>query len=243
MSNTEEKSYVDNVDIGDMRIKYNDKSETFTEEQLSSKEPFGQFKAWFEVACNTPSILEPNAMLLGTATKDGYPSVRPVLLKGYSSKGFKFYTNYESRKGRELEENPNAALTFFWESLRRTIRIEGTVEKTSPEDSDLYFESRPFPSQIGAWASKQSTVIPGREILMIRERVLSEKFLNKKVERPSYWGGYILFPKSIEFWQGQSDRLHDRICFRRPLPAEKKEPDNIFVHQGEGGWLYERLSP
>ncbi|XP_043269835.1 pyridoxine/pyridoxamine 5'-phosphate oxidase-like [Venturia canescens] len=229
------------TDLGAMRIKYKDKSETFTEDQLISKEPFGQFKEWFDVASKTPGIQEPNAMCLGTATKDGLPSVRPVLLKGFSSEGFKFYTNYESRKGRELSANPNAALTFFWEPLRRTVRIEGRVEKTSAEDSDKYFESRPFPSQIGAHASKQSAVIAGRDSLMVRERELLARFTDGKVDRPECWGGYIVIPNTVEFWQGQSDRLHDRIRFRRPKKGEKI--DNILVHQGENGWVFERLSP
>ncbi|XP_014299940.1 pyridoxine/pyridoxamine 5'-phosphate oxidase [Microplitis demolitor] len=230
-----------NVDLGGMRIKYKDKSETFTEDQLDCKEPIGQFKSWFEVASKTPGIQEPNAMCVGTATKDGLPSVRPVLLKGFSDKGFKFYTNYESRKGRELAENPVAALTFFWEPLRRTVRIEGSVEKTSAEDSDNYFLSRPFASQVGAHASKQSSVIAGRESLMIKERELLAQFPDGKVPRPPCWGGFIVIPKTVEFWQGQSDRLHDRIRFRRPGPGEKI--DNILVHQGDNGWVYERLSP
>lgn len=230
-----------NIDIGDMRIKYKDKHETFTEEQLVSKEPIGQFKAWFEEACKTPQVFEPNAMFLGTATKNGIPSVRAVLLKGYGKEGFKFYTNYESRKGRELAENPHAALTFYWEPLKRGVRVEGTVEKTSAEDSDSYFESRPYANQIGSTASKQSSVIASRQTLIVKERELIDKFPEGQIKRPHCWGGYLVIPHSVEFWQGQSDRLHDRIRFRRPMPREKI--DNILVHQGENGWVYERLSP
>ncbi|XP_012228679.1 pyridoxine/pyridoxamine 5'-phosphate oxidase-like [Linepithema humile] len=229
------------ADIGDMRIKYRDRSETFTENSLISKEPIGQFKAWFDQACNTPQILEPNAMLVATATRDGVPSMRAVLLKGYSNEGFKFYTNYDSRKGRELSNNPRAALTFYWEPLKRSIRIEGIVEKTSAEDSDRYFQSRPYVSQIGAIASNQSKVIANRETLMIRERELLAQFPEGQVKRPDCWGGYLVVPHFIEFWQGQSDRLHDRIRFRRPKPNEII--DNILVHEGKDGWVYERLSP
>ncbi|KAJ8682823.1 hypothetical protein QAD02_018615 [Eretmocerus hayati] len=229
------------VDIGGMRIRYKDKSECFTEDQLVSKEPFGQFKAWFEIACKTPGVGEANAVFLATATKDGMPSGRLVLMKGYGTDGFKFYTNYGSRKARELEENPNAAMTFFWEPLRRTVRIEGTVTKTSPEDSDEYFNSRPYYSQMGSLSSRQSTVIPNREFLIEREKELQKEWPGEKIKRPDWWGGYILKPRSIEFWQGQSDRLHDRIRFRRPNPDEK--PDNHLVHEGEDGWVYERLSP
>lgn len=230
-----------NVDIGDMRIKYKDRNQTFDVNNLISKEPIGQFKAWFDQACNSPEILEPNAMLVATATRDGVPSVRPVLLKGYGTEGFKFYTNYDSRKGRELSENPRAALNFYWESLKRSIRIEGIVKKTSVEDSDRYFQSRPYGSQIGAIASNQSKVIANRETLIIRERELLAQFPEGQVKRPDYWGGYLVVPYSVEFWQGQSDRLHDRIRFRRPKPNEKI--DNILVHEGKDGWVYERLSP
>ncbi|XP_076637587.1 pyridoxine/pyridoxamine 5'-phosphate oxidase [Colletes latitarsis] len=229
------------IDIGGIRIKYKDKSETFTEDRLASKEPIGQFKAWFDEACNTPQIFEPNAMFLATATRNGIPSVRAVLLKSFGTDGFKFYTNYESRKARELAENPNAALTFYWEPLKRGVRIEGKVEKTSTEDSDRYFQSRPYPNQIGSMASKQSTVIASRQTLIVKERELTAQFPEGQVKRPSCWGGYIVIPHSVEFWQGQSDRLHDRIRFRRPKPTEKI--DNILVHQGDNGWVYERLSP
>ncbi|XP_078032847.1 pyridoxine/pyridoxamine 5'-phosphate oxidase [Augochlora pura] len=230
-----------NVDIGGMRIKYKDKSETFTEDQLVCKEPIGQFDAWFEEACRTPQIFEPNAMFLATATKDGMPSVRAVLLKGFGTEGFKFYTNYDSRKGRELAENPNAAVSFYWEPLKRVVRVEGRVQKTSAQDSDRYFQSRPYSNQIGSMASKQSDVIASRQTLIVRERELAARFPEGHVKRPSCWGGYVIIPHSVEFWQGQSDRLHDRIRFRRPKPNERI--DNVLVHQGDNGWVYERLSP
>ncbi|XP_054015835.1 pyridoxine/pyridoxamine 5'-phosphate oxidase isoform X2 [Hylaeus anthracinus] len=229
------------VDIGGMRIKYKDKSETFTEDRLESKEPISQFKAWFDEVRNIPQIFEPNAMFLATATKNGIPSVRAVLLKSFGTDGFKFYTNYESRKARELDENPNAALTFYWEPLNRSVRIEGKVEKTSVEDSDRYFQSRPYSNQIGSMASKQSAIISSRQTLIVRERELTAQFPEGQVKRPDCWGGYNVIPHSVEFWQGQSDRLHDRIRFRRPKPNEKV--DNILIHQGDNGWIYERLSP
>lgn len=229
------------MDIGGMRIKYKDKSETFTEDCLASKEPIEQFEDWFKQACKCPHILEPNAMFLGTATKNGIPSVRPVLLKSFGPEGFKFYTNYESRKGRELAENPNAALTFYWEPLRRGVRIEGIAERTSAEDSDQYFQSRPYANQIGSMASKQSNVIANRQTLIVRERELIAQFPEGSVERPDCWGGFVVIPRSVEFWQGQSDRLHDRIRFRRLKPNEKV--DDILVHPGTNGWVYERLSP
>ncbi|KYN04236.1 Pyridoxine-5'-phosphate oxidase [Cyphomyrmex costatus] len=172
---------------------------------------------------------------------DGVPSVRVLLLKGFGTEGFKFYTNYDSRKGRELAENPHVALTFYWESLRRSVRIEGIANKTSAEDSDHYFQCRPYENQIGSAASKQSSVIASRQTLIIKESELLAKFSKNQVKRPACWGGYFVVPHSIEFWQGQSDRLHDRIRFRRPKSNEKI--DNVLVHKGEDGWVYERLSP
>ncbi|XP_012166026.1 pyridoxine/pyridoxamine 5'-phosphate oxidase [Bombus terrestris] len=229
------------VDIGDMRIRYKGRNETFTEEQLVSKEPIGQFKAWFEEASKDPQIFEPNTMYLATATKNGIPSIRPVLLKHYGNDGFKFYTNYESRKGRDIAQNSNVAAYFYWQSLRRGVRIEGRAVKTSPEDSDDYFQTRPYASQIGSMSSKQSSVIASRETLIVKERELLAQFPEGQVKRPDCWGGYIIIPHSVEFWQGQSDRLHDRIRFRRPTPNEKI--DDVLLHRGDDGWVYERLSP
>ncbi|XP_075977627.1 pyridoxine/pyridoxamine 5'-phosphate oxidase-like [Anticarsia gemmatalis] len=231
------------IDIAGMRMRYKDKDDTFLEKHLASKEPFGQFKAWFEEACTKKEILEPNAMCLATATKDGFPSARFVLLKGYGKEGFKFFTNYESRKARELHENPNVAATFYWESLNRSIRIEGFVEKVSEDESTKYFHSRPVPSQIAACASYQSTPIESRDVLCERESVLEKEYLipEKEVPKPAYWGGYIIRPRAVEFWQGQRDRLSDRIKFRKPKEGEV--PDGKLLHEGEDGWVYERLSP
>ncbi|XP_049873392.1 pyridoxine/pyridoxamine 5'-phosphate oxidase-like [Pectinophora gossypiella] len=231
------------IDIGGMRIKYKDKDDTFLEKHLVSNEPFGQFKAWFEDACARKEILEPNAMCLATATKDGFPSARFVLLKAYGKDGFKFFTNYESRKAKELAENPNVAATFYWEVLNRSIRIEGSVEKLPEEESIKYFHSRPVPSQIAACASYQSTPIESRDVLCERERALEAEYMipNKEVPKPQYWGGYAIIPRSVEFWQGQRDRLHDRIKFRKPKSGEV--PDGKLLHQGEDGWVFERLSP
>ncbi|XP_068633131.1 pyridoxine/pyridoxamine 5'-phosphate oxidase-like isoform X1 [Battus philenor] len=231
------------IDIGGMRIKYKDKKDTFLEKHLVSKEPFGQFKSWFEDACDKKEILEPNAMCLATVSKEGYPSARFVLCKGYGKDGYKFFTNYESRKAKEMAENPNVAATFYWEILNRSVRIEGQVEKLSEDESTIYFHSRPVPSQIAACASYQSTPIMSRDVLCEREGKLEAEYIipGKEVPKPKYWGGYIIRPKSVEFWQGQKDRLHDRIKFRRP--KEDEVPDGKILHQGEDGWVYERLSP
>ncbi|MCC7464955.1 MAG: pyridoxamine 5'-phosphate oxidase [Saprospiraceae bacterium] len=190
-------------------------------------DPMAQFAFWFEEALQS-QLLEPNAMTLATAAPDGYPSARTVLLKGYDELGFVFFTNYESRKGQELMLNPRATLLFTWLELQRQIRIEGNVEKISREASQAYFQSRPRENQIGAWASPQSSVIAGREVLEMREMEIEEKFAGlDKLPMPDYWGGYLLRPVAIEFWQGRMSRLHDRILYT----------------QKDQQWRIQRLAP
>ncbi|KAG8234063.1 hypothetical protein J437_LFUL013559 [Ladona fulva] len=234
-------SSVDNVDYKALRGTYRGKSDVFTEKDLVAKEPIGQFKSWFELACQTEGLKEPNAMCLATATRDAVPSARYVLLKGYGKDGFRFFTHYISRKGQELAENPRAALVFYWEPLKRSVRIEGAVEKVPISDSDAYFASRYRDSQIGTSVSKQSSVIPSREYLTNLEKKLTIECEGKDVPRPEFWGGYKVIPHTVEFWQGQTDRIHDRIRFRRP--KENENPDGVLLHEGEDGWVYERLSP
>jgi pyridoxamine 5'-phosphate oxidase len=231
------------INIGGMRIPYLGRGESFTEDQLVSKEPFAQFNSWFERAAVTQGIEEANAMCLATATKDGKPSCRMVLLKGYGPDGFKFYTNYSSRKGSELEDNPYVAMSFYWEPMKRCIRIEGRAEKLSTEESTEYFSSRPVSSQIGAAISPQSQAIASRDVLNSKEQELKEKVKNgeNRVQKPDNWGGYVVTPDVFEFWQGQTNRIHDRIRFRKLKAGEKA--DNEVIHEGENGWVYERLAP
>ncbi len=191
-----------------------------------SLSPIEQFQIWFDEAISS-ELLEPNAFVLSTVSNESKPSARIVLLKGLDN-GFKFYTNYLSRKGTELIENSNACITFFWAELERQVRIEGLTEKTSEEDSDAYFQSRPRGSQIGAWTSNQSMVIENREILEDREKYLITKFGDNPIPRPPHWGGYRLVPTYIEFWQGRPSRLHDRIA---------------YTSSENGEWKIERLSP
>lgn len=208
--------------IADIRKDYSQSSLT---ENDAAKNPIQQFAKWWDEA-QISEIDEINAMTLATADANGKPSARIVLLKGFDENGFVFFTNYESHKGKELLINPHACLVFFWKELERQIRIEGIVEKTSAQESDEYFFSRPAGSRIGAWASPQSTVINNRTIL--DENV--QKFTNdfgENIPRPSHWGGYRVVPSLIEFWQGRSNRLHDRIQY-------KKE---------NGEWVMERLAP
>ncbi|XP_049777356.1 pyridoxine/pyridoxamine 5'-phosphate oxidase-like [Schistocerca cancellata] len=231
------------VNISGMRKKYKDKSDVFTESDITDKNPYSLFKIWFDEACKNPQIFEANAMCLATASRSGMPSCRYVLLKGYGTDGFKFYTNYESRKGKELAENPVAALNFYWAPLARQVRIEGVVEKLSEQESDEYFHSRPVDSQIGACISHQSTVISGREELIEAGHKIREDYVSrgKEIPRPNEWGGFIVKPTTFEFWQGQSDRVHDRIRFRRL--EENETSDEIRIHKGKDGWVYERLAP
>ncbi len=190
-------------------------------------DPIVVFRSWFDEA-SLSEVPEVNAMALATATADGRPSVRMVLLRGFDERGFSFFTNYESRKARELEENPRAALVMFWHDLERQVRIEGRVERVSDEESDGYFHGRPAGSRIGAWASPQSRVVAGRDALEALYADVESRYHDGVIPRPANWGGYRVIPDSIEFWQGRPNRLHDRLLYTR-LP--------------ERGWLIERLAP
>ncbi len=192
------------------------------------KNPFEQFSLWFEVALKS-NIREPNAMSIATVSLEGHPSIRTVLLKEYNKAGFIFYTNYKSRKGKELAKNPYIALLFFWDTLERQIRIEGKAQYISSQASDNYFNSRPKPSRIGAVASPQSEIIPNRNILEKNMKLLNEKYSNTtQIKRPEHWGGYIVKPTLFEFWQGRPSRLHDRIQY-------------TLTQTGE--WKIDRLAP
>jgi pyridoxamine 5'-phosphate oxidase len=194
-------------------------------EKDAAADPFKQFDRWFHDALQAELPL-PNAMTLATATAAGRPSARAVLLKGVDAGGFVFYTNYASRKARELAANPHAALVFVWTELERQVRIEGAIEKVSAEESDEYFASRPLGSRLGAWASPQSMVLPGRVALAAKVAAIVLRY-GKHPPRPPHWGGYRVLPEAIEFWQGRRSRLHDRLLYTREA----------------GGWNIVRLAP
>ncbi|MEO6875581.1 MAG: pyridoxamine 5'-phosphate oxidase [Opitutaceae bacterium] len=192
-----------------------------------ARDPFRQFEKWFQEA-EASKLVEPNAMILASATRDGKPSARTVLLKGVDGRGFVFYTNYESRKGRELDANPRASLVFPWFPFERQVIVEGVVTKVPREEAEAYFHSRPLASQLAAWASAQSTIIPNRKALEQAMKDLETKYAGRPVPLPPYWGGFRVAPETVEFWQGRRSRLHDRLRYRR---------------EAEGGWSVERLAP
>lgn len=197
------------------------------DEATIARDPIDQFAVWYDAAV-AAGVLEPEAMTLSTATPAGRPSARIVLLRGFDARGFCFFTNYASRKGRELEANPHASLTFHWATLERQVRIEGRVERTSSTESDAYFASRPGTSRIGAWSSPQSEVIPDRGTLEDLVARFREVHPDDAEIPPDHWGGFRVVPERIEFWQGRPSRLHDRLRFTR---------------DASGGWVLERLAP
>jgi len=210
--------------IADLRKDYT--LQDLNESQINPN-PFIQFQTWFSQAL-AAQLPEPNAMTLATCTPDGKPSARMVLLKDVNERGFAFFSNYNSRKGEEINENPHAALVFWWAELERQVRIVGTVEKVSPQESDNYFYSRPGTSRLGAWASNQSEIIASREVLEGQLQQFQRKYENQEVPRPPHWGGFRVVPREIEFWQGRSSRLHDRL---------------LYTQLDDGIWKIERLSP
>lgn len=210
--------------IADIRKEY--KMQSLDEKDVQ-QDPVRQFEKWWHDVSGS-SVEEANVMTLATATKSGKPSARIVLLKGFTHEGFVFFTNYESHKGTELSENSQVSLVFFWKELERQVRIEGVAERISVEESDTYFNSRPEASKVGAWASPQSKVIASRKIIEENVAAVEKKFTGATIQRPAHWGGYIVKPQLIEFWQGRPSRLHDRIQYTK---------------LENGNWKIERLAP
>ncbi len=207
-----------------LRLDY--KAATLLENDVD-KNPIIQFEKWFKQAIDA-QILEPNAMTLATASPNGVPQARIVLLKEFDAQGFVFYSNYDSQKGKTLLQNPYAALVFFWGDVERQIRIEGVVERVADEQSATYFKTRPWGSKLGAWVSPQSSVIAGRDFLEDRLKQLEKQYADGDVPKPEHWGGFRVIPHKIEFWQGRRNRLHDRL---------------VYTHQKDGSWTIARLAP
>ncbi|MCU0930738.1 MAG: pyridoxamine 5'-phosphate oxidase [Serpentinimonas sp.] len=219
------------MNIADLRKSY-ERAEL--SEDASHQDPMRQFEQWLQEAISA-EVPEPNAMTLATVGSDLRPSTRVVLIKGYDARGIVWYTNYDSRKGRELAGNPYAALQFHWVELERVVRIEGVVERVDATESDAYFHSRPLDSRIGAWASPQSQVIEGRSVLVTQAAKFAAQFLLNP-PRPPHWGGYRLVPDRWEFWQGRKSRLHDRLQYRLP-------PPEAAASGAASAWVRERLAP
>ena len=213
-----------NSKVADLRRDYSQKQ--LLESSVATT-PYEQFGSWWQEVI-AAQVDEANAMTLATASADGFPSARIVLLKDFSEKGFSFFTNYESYKGKQLEENPKACLVFFWKELERQVRITGLVEKLSEDESNKYYQSRPEASRIGAWTSPQSQVIENREWLDDHFNKMVNELEGTDIKKPPYWGGYIVKPVIVEFWQGRPGRLHDRIQYSL---------------QSDGNWKIERLAP
>ena len=213
------------IDASDLRVDY--QADVLLEQDAPESDPFTLFDRWFEEA-KASDDPEPNAVVVATINAAGHPAARTVLLKEVTERGFVFYTNYDSRKGHELTAHPHAAMVFNWLQLQRSVRIEGKVEKVSPDHSTAYFQSRPKKSQIGAWTSPQSEVIPDRSFLDRRQQQVEQRFADEEVlPRPEHWGGFVVVPQLIEFWQGRSSRLHDRLAYSLK----------------DGEWHRQRLAP
>jgi pyridoxamine 5'-phosphate oxidase len=212
------------MSIADLRREY---SVTGLRKADLAADPLQQFRHWFDQAL-AAGTNEPNAMVLATADAAGKPSTRVVLLKGLDERGFVFFTNYESRKGRELAVNRHAALNFFWVELERQVCVTGSVTQAPHEEAEAYFKTRPRGSRLGAWASKQSETVPRREVLEARLQELEKEYPDEEIPLPPFWGGYVLAPREIDFWQGRPNRLHDRFRYSK---------------QSDGRWVVERLSP
>lgn len=228
-------------DLSNMRRPYRDQDDGIEESSLPTRDPIKLFGNWFEMVKESGTVYEPNAVCVSTVGSSGQPTSRMVLLKGFGPEGFRFFTNLSSQKGRDLKENPKVAMLFYWDSFNRQVRIEGTGEILPESVAEEYFTKRPLTSQFGAAISDQCSLIESREALMTKYNDLVAKCGQTSPPRPPTWSGVLVKPERFEFWQGNTNRVHDRIIFRRLKHGEK--PDGKFTRQAEDGWVMERLMP
>lgn len=228
-------------DLSDMRKPYRDQDDGLEETHLPSKDPIRLFGIWFAMAKESGTIYESNAFCICTASKDGQPSARMVLLKGFDDEGFRFFTHRTSQKGRNIAENPKVSMLFYWDSFNRQVRVEGLAKILPDEVADEYHRRRPQTSQVGAALSDQTSLIESRDALIKRYNDLKDELKGASPPRPETWGGYLIVPNRFEFWQGNTNRLHDRIIFRRP--DEGQQVDGKLTRPAENGWVMERMLP
>lgn len=228
-------------DLSDMRKPYRDQDDGIEESKLPSHDPIKLFDNWFQQAKESNTVYEPNAFSISTASRDGKPSSRMVLLKGFDDSGFRFFSHRSSQKGRNIAENPHVAMLFYWDSFNRQVRVEGVAKALDDEVAIDYFKRRPQSSQIGAAISDQCSLVESREALMKRYDNLKRELGDRPPAKPSTWGGYLIIPERLEFWQGNTNRVHDRIIFRKPRDGE--ELDEKITKKVENGWLMERMLP
>ncbi|KAM3188148.1 hypothetical protein ACTXT7_000917 [Hymenolepis weldensis] len=229
------------LDVKSMRIPYRKETDRLSDSNITFGNPLMQFKQWFEEALRCPDVYEANAMTLSTVSKSGRPSSRLVLLKGLDDRGFQFFTNSMSQKGRDISNNSHVSLLFYWEPLKRQVRVDGTAELLGNNETEQYFHSRPKNSQISAYISQQSKPLASDDVLLRAYDEATEKFKDvPNVPKPKTWVGYAVKPDRMEFWQGQTSRLHDRILFFKP---DDEKPISEFSKPGEDGWYFERLAP
>lgn len=227
-------------DLSDMRKPYRDQDDGIEESALPTRDPVKLFGIWFDMVKESKTVYEPNAFCICTAGLSGQPTSRMVLLKGFGDDGFRFFSHNSSQKGKDIAENPKVAMLFYWDSFNRQVRIEGVAEQMPDHVAQEYFQRRPVASQLGAAISDQSSLVESREALMNKYKQLEQSLGDSKPVKPSTWVGYLVKPERFEFWQGNTNRLHDRIIFRR-LKGEK--PDTKFTHEADNGWAMERMLP
>lgn len=229
-------------DLSDMRRPYRDQDDGIEESQLPSRDPITLFGNWFEIAKASNTVYEPNAFCISTCGPSNQPTSRMVLLKGFDEKGFQFFTHYSSQKGQDIEHNPKVAMLFYWDSFNRQVRIEGIAQKLPVETAENYFKRRPQSSQVGAAISDQKSLIESRTALMDKYDKLKAECGEEAPPKPPTWGGYLIVPHRFEFWQGNTNRVHDRILFRRKVSDDEKI-DGKLTKEADNGWLMERQLP